>query len=116
MYIFECIVCGKRIKSESAVAFHCGRLTQWVSGIGRGRLEVPEKKSRPKLFEERREEAIEEETDDNDMVKIRLSGYALISRDNLNEILRYDDPHAGIVLGIGAGFVNMANAEFDIEE
>lgn len=101
-YIFQCIVCRKKIKTSDIVLFHCGRLTQWISGI-EGRKTFIEEKER-KIF-------MREKT-----VRIKVRGYIEMSRENFDTIMEYKDPFMGIIESIKMGFANVDNLEFDINE
>jgi hypothetical protein len=63
-----------------------------------------------------REEAKPMAKPKSDKVRIAVSGYVEVKRSDLNEILKYDDPFAGLIQGMAMGFVNVDNLEFDLEE
>jgi hypothetical protein len=50
------------------------------------------------------------------IVKIKVSGYITMTKENLDNILAYDDPHTGLVYSIHMGYCNPSNLEFEPEE
>lgn len=79
--------------TENTLLKHCGKLTQWVRGIEGKGVDM-----------------------NSPMVKIKVSGYIEMSKENLNIILGYEDAHTGMVYSIHMGYVKAENLEFDIPE
>jgi hypothetical protein len=52
----------------------------------------------------------------SEKVKIKVSGYIEMSRENLDTILGYPDPHIGLVFCLHMGFVNSDNLDFEVIE
>lgn len=46
-------------------------------------------------------------------VKINVSGYLEMSKENFNILLSHDDPHTSIIYAIHMSYVNASNLEFD---
>lgn len=89
VYLWQCVVCEICLYSDNATEKHCGRLTQWVSGIeGKG-----VNMSSPKI-------------------KIEVGGYIEMSLEDLERVLNYTDSHKGLVYSIHMGFCNSDNLTF----
>lgn len=93
MYLWQCVVCQEYMYSEETFLKHCGRLTQWVNGIEWKGVDM----SSP-------------------MVKIKVSGWIEMSKENLDLLLTHADPHTGLVYSIHMGYCDASNLEFDPEE
>lgn len=93
IYMYQCVKCRKTFLTEDNTFRHCGMLTSWVNGVEGKGVNV-----------------------NSPIVKIKVSGYVTMTRENLNNILAYDDPHTGLVYSLHMGYVNADNMEFDPEE
>lgn len=93
VYMYQCVVCNEYMYTEDVLLKHCGKLTQWIKGIeGKGvNMSSP-------------------------MVKIHVSGYVEMSQENLDTILKYDDPHIGLVYSLHMGFVSTGKLEFSVPD
>ena len=89
VYVYQCIICGKKMYTRSTTLKHCGRLTQWVEGIEGKGVNMESRK-----------------------VKVLVSGYIEVREEELDKILAYDDPHRGLVFSIPMGYVDASNLEF----
>lgn len=52
----------------------------------------------------------------DDRVKVNVGGYVIMSRENLDRILAYDDPHLGLVYSLHMGYTDTSNLVFEPEE
>lgn len=55
------------------------------------------------------------EKGNDEIVRVNLSGYIEMKREDLERILAYPDPHMGLVFVVHMGFVNSDNVIFDPE-
>lgn len=92
--MYQCVVCGNNTLTNDQTLFCCDRLTQWVCGLdGRGMdMKSP-------------------------MVKIHVSGYVTMSKENLERILSYDKDHVhtALVYSLHMGYVDSSNLVFDTD-
>lgn len=93
MYMYQCVVCKKNMYTKDQTLKHCGTLTQWVSGIdGKGVAR------------------------DSPRVRIEVKGFIEIPRENLDVVLRLDNPHRGLVDCLHFGYVKSKGLEFKVPE
>lgn len=93
VYMYQCVICKKNMYTSNTVLKHCGKLTQWISGtIGKG------------------------VDRDSPRVRIEVTGFVEIPRENLDVVLRLDDPHRGLVDCLHFGYVKSKGLEFEIPE
>lgn len=93
VYLWQCVVCGGCVYSEDVTERHCGKLTQWVSGIdGRG-VDM----SSPKI-------------------KITVSGCVEMSLEDLQRILGYPDIQQGLICSLHMGYCNSDNLDFTLPD
>lgn len=93
VYMYQCIKCDKNMYTTDQTLRHCGRLTQWISGVdGKG---IDMKSPR---------------------VRIEVSGYIEIPKENLDVLMRFEDPHRGIIESIPLGYVKSKSLEFKVPE
>ncbi len=93
IYIYQCVECKEYFYTFDTTLVHCGKLTQWINGIPGKGIDMNSK-----------------------IVKIKVSGWIEISQENLDTILKYEDPHMGLVHSIHMGYVNSDNLSFEIIE
>jgi len=93
VYLWQCVKCEETLYSSNRGMLHCNKLVQWLSGIEGKGVNMSEKK-----------------------VKVKVSGYIEIQRESLETIMKYDDPHMGLVYAIHMGYTNASNLVFDTEE
>jgi len=93
IYMYQCIVCRENFYTENTIMKHCGKLTQWINGIdGKGvDMESPK-------------------------VKIKVSGYVIMTKENLDNLMNYGNPHQAITYALHMGYVDIANLEYEPEE
>jgi hypothetical protein len=77
IYMYQCVVCKKNFYTSNKILKHCGTLTQWVSGIEGKGIDM-----------------------NSPRVRIEVSGYIEIPQENLDVLMRFKDPHRGIVESI----------------
>lgn len=49
-------------------------------------------------------------------VRIKVSGYIEMSKENLDTIMKYPDPHIGMIFCLHMGFVDSDNLDFEIPD
>jgi hypothetical protein len=116
VYIFQCIVCRKKFKTSSTTYRHCDELTQWVSGIEgigiNGETTMQELDRPTRLRIEEQERRIDEEK----TVTVSVTGYIVLSKRNLDNIMAYDEPKRGLLYGLSMAYINTEALEFSYEE
>lgn len=91
--MYQCVVCDEYVYTEDVVSRCCGKLRQWINGVPERGINV-----------------------DSPIVRVNVSGYIEMSKENLERLLNYDDPHMGLVYCIHMGYVKSDNLEFTPEE
>lgn len=114
VYIYQCVKCRKKFKTTNPYMRHCGILTQWIKGVeGIGIENTPfHNATKEKLAEERKRL----QADSTEQVKVMVSGYITMSRENLNRILDYNDPVQGLCYSFSMSYCDKSNIEFSYEE
>lgn len=102
--VWRCVVCGKKIRSGSAVLMHCGKLTEWV------------RFDEPLVEREQKVPVVPEVERRSGMVKINVSGYIVMSESEFEKVTQADDPHYMLQLVLRMGMVDLGNLEFEVEE
>lgn len=93
IYMYQCIVCKKNMYTHNQTLLHCGRLTQWVSGIDGKGINMKSPK-----------------------IRIEVTGFIEIPRENLDVVMRFKDPHRGLVESLPLGYVKTKGLDFHIPE
>ena len=93
VYLYQCVVCRKKMYTDNTTMRHCDRFTQWVAGIEGIGVNMKEKK-----------------------IRIQVTGYIEMSESNLEKVLAYEDQHMGLVYAIPMGYCDASSLEFSIEE
>lgn len=91
VYLYECIVCEKRMYTTSMIERHCDRLTQWIDGIEGKGIDMEETRYR-----------------------VKVEGYMVLRESDLNRALESDDPHMALVYALPMGYCDASGLEFDV--
>ena len=94
IYMYKCVgECKRYIYTEDTFLRCCNKLTSWVAGIEGVGIDMGEK-----------------------TVKIKVSGFVLISEGNLERLLAYSDQHMGILYALHMSYCDASGLEFEPEE
>ena len=93
VYMYQCVICRKNFYTTSKISKHCGTLTQWITGVEGIGVNM----NSPKI-------------------RIEVKGFIEVPRENLDVVLRLDDPHRGLVDCLHFGYVKSKGLEFEIPE
>lgn len=95
VYMYQCVVCRKTVLTSDTVFRHCGKLTQWVSGIeGKGiDMKSPN-------------------------VTIKVSGHITMSQESFETLQKawLEDLHMGLVYSIHVGFTDASGLVFELPD
>lgn len=93
VYMYQCVVCKKNMYTKDQTLKHCGTLTQWVSGIDGKGVDM-----------------------NSPRVRIEVTGYIEIPRENLDVLMKFENPHRGLVESLPLGYVKIKGLDFHIPE
>lgn len=114
-YLWQCIVCGKFIKSRSAVVWHCGKLTQWILGTGTSEYNSEEISVAIRRWKNKERVDLMTSKQVSNTVKIKVSGYVEMPLVDFETIMSYSDPYSGFLRALSMSFTNTDNLTFEIK-